>query len=66
MPWACTVRFDDMRLNSSVGDKCGHVCVSVCCSVTQSCPSLGDPMGCSMPGLPVLRYVLEFVQTHVH
>ena len=25
-----------------------------------------DPMNCSMPGFPVLYYLLEFVQTQVH
>ena len=25
-----------------------------------------DPMNCSMPGFPVLHYLLEFVQTHVY
>ena len=25
----------------------------LCCSVTQSCPTLCDPMDCSMPGFPV-------------
>ena len=34
--------------------------------VTKSCPTLCNPMGCSMPGFPVLHYLLEFVQTHVH
>ena len=33
-------------------------------SVAQSCPSLYDPMDCSMSGLPV--QLLEFIQTHVH
>ena len=38
-----------------------------CCRlVTQSCPTLCDPMDCSMPGLPVLHHVLKLVQTHVH
>ena len=37
-----------------------------CCSVAQACPSLGDPMDCSTPGFPVLHYLLEFTQTHVH
>ena len=37
-----------------------------CCSVTQSCPTLCDPIDCSTPGLPVLHYLPEFVQTHVH
>ena len=35
-------------------------------SVTQSCPSLCDPMNCSTPGLPVHHQLLEFTQTHVH
>ena len=35
-------------------------------SVAQSCPTLCDPMNCSMPGLPVHHHLLEFTQTHVH
>ena len=35
-------------------------------SVTQSCPTLCDPMNRSMPGLPVHNQLLEFTQTHVH
>ena len=35
-------------------------------SVTQSCPTLCDPMECSMPGLPVHHQLPEFTQTHVH
>ena len=35
-------------------------------SVAQSCPTLCNPMNCSMPGLPVHRQLLEFTQTHVH
>ena len=27
-----------------------------CCSVTQSCPTLCNPMDCSMPGFPVLLH----------
>ena len=37
-----------------------------CCSVTQSCPTLCNPMDCSMPGFPVLHYLPEFAKTHVH
>ena len=37
-----------------------------CCSVAQLCPTLCDPMDCSMPGFPVLHYLLELAQTHVH
>ena len=35
-------------------------------SVAQSCPTLCNPMNCSMPGLPVHHQFLEFTQTHVH
>ena len=34
--------------------------------VTQSCPTLCNPMNCSTPGLPVHHQPLEFTQTHVH
>ena len=34
--------------------------------VAQSCPTLCDPMNCSMPGLPVHHQLLEFTQMHVH
>ena len=33
-----------------------------CCSVAQSCPTLCDPMDCSMPGFPVLHYLPEFAK----
>ena len=35
-------------------------------SVAQSCPTLGDPMNPSMPGLPVHHQLTEFTQTHSH
>ena len=38
----------------------------VCCSVTQSCPTLCNPMDCSMPGFTVFCYLPELTQTHVH
>ena len=44
----------------------GQLYVLCCYSVTQSRPTLSDPMDCSTPGLPVLHYLLEFVQAHVH
>ena len=34
--------------------------------VAQSCPTLCNPMNCSTSALPVLHYLLEFSQTHVH
>ena len=36
------------------------------CSVDQPCPTLCDPMDCLAPGFPVLHYLPEFAQTHVH
>ena len=54
VPW--TAR----RSNQSILKLC------CCCSVAQSCPTLWDPMDCSMPGFPVLYYLPEFAQTHVH
>ena len=35
-------------------------------SVAQLCPTLCDPMNCSMPGLPVHHQLPEFTQTCVH
>ena len=35
-------------------------------SVPQSCPTLCDPMNCSMPGLPAHHQLPESTQTHVH
>ena len=35
-----------------------------CCSVTQSCLTLCDPMDISTPGFPVLHHLLEFAQTY--
>ena len=35
-------------------------------SVSQSCPTLCDPIDCSTPGLPVHHQLLEFTQTLVH
>ena len=34
--------------------------------VTQSCPTLCDPMACSTPGFPVHHQLPELAQTHVH
>ena len=41
---------------------------SRCCyfSVAHLCPTFCDAMDCSKSGFPVLYYLLEFAQTHVH
>ena len=36
------------------------------CSFTKSCPTLCSPMEYSMPGSPILHYLPEFAQIHVH
>ena len=38
----------------------------VCCLVTQSCPTLHDPMDWNTSGFPGLHYLPEFSQIHVH
>ena len=40
--------------------------VNCCCSVTQSCLTLCDPVDCSTPGFPVPHHLRELAQTHVH
>ena len=35
-------------------------------SIAQSCPTLCDPMNCSMPGLPVHHQFPEFTRTRAH
>ena len=37
-----------------------------CCSVAQLCPTLCDPMDCSVPGFPVLHHLPELAQSRVH
>ena len=48
---------------SHLGSPCFSQSVS---SVTQSCPTLCDPMNRSTSGLPVHHQLREFTQTHVH
>ena len=42
------------------------LCCCCCCTVAKSCPTLCNPMDCSMPGFPALHWLPEFAQTHVH
>ena len=43
--------------------RCGSCC---CCLVAQLCSILCHPVDCSTPGLPVLHYLPELAQTHLH
>ena len=45
---------------TSIGTNCNH------CSVAKLCPTLHSPMYYSMPGFPVVHYLPEFAQVHVH
>ena len=51
------------RSSSSDKDKISSVQFS---SVTQSCPTLCNPMNRSTPGLPIHHQILEFTQIQVH
>ena len=42
------------------------VASSYCCSVAGSYLTLCDPMGCIVPGCPVLHCLPEFAKIHVH
>ena len=47
-------------------DKIQHPFTIQFSSVTQSYPTLCNPMDCSMAGLPVHHQLPEITQTHVH
>ena len=51
------------ELNWYMQKSAPNVCIR---SVTQSCPTLCDPMDCSTLGFPVHHQLPEFTQTHVH
>ena len=42
-----------------------YIYLFCCCSVIQSCPALCDPMGYSMPGIPLPHHLLKFDQVYV-
>ena len=44
---------------------CFHLCLSLLFSVTKSCLTLCNPMNYSMPGFPILHYLLEYAQTFI-
>ena len=50
-------------LHLEVTQACQGCC---CCSVAQLCPTLCDPVDCSMSGFSVLHQLPELTQTHVH
>ena len=50
---------------AKIGISC-HILSVQFSSVAQSCPTLCDPMDCSMPGLPVHYQLPDITQTHVY
>ena len=74
--WDFLEHFKDILGESAIMEECifflcsklpGTCSIFYCCSsFTQSCLTLCDPMDCSTPDFPVLHYLLEFSQTHVH
>ena len=46
--------------------RCSILLIIQFCSVTQSCPTLCDPMNCSMPGLPAHHQLPESTQTCIY
>ena len=62
-----TITVEDFNPHLLVTENIYSLWVSVqFSSVTQSCPTLCDPMNRSMPGLPVHHQLPEFAQTHIH
>ena len=56
------IRWNDQGHPGSLSS--GIICSVQFSPVSQSCPTLCDPMNCSTPGLH--HQLLEFTQTHVH
>ena len=64
---ACCSSWGHKELNTTEQLKTHNISlISLCVhfsSVTQSCPTLCDPMNYSTPGFPILHYLLELAQT---
>ena len=58
-------RLKQLSSSSSSSGLKEHESEIICCSVTQSCPAVCNPVNCSVPGFPV-HQLLEFTQTHFH
>ena len=56
-PWTCQIQLN-LDVSKQWSDQIRLV--------TQSCPTLCDPMNRSTPGIPVHHQLPEFTQTHVH
>ena len=60
---------EDLIFTEFLACICYSLCQMLCCycySVAKSCLILWNPMHCSIPGILVLHYLPEYVQTPVH
>ena len=59
---------DELSRSTKLQDYANSLAFSpcCCCSVAHLCPTFCSPMNCSTPGIPILHYLWEFAQTHVH
>ena len=63
--WNLTITWSPCTLSiTTLNTK--YICVHCCCRVTESYPTLCDPMDCSTPSFPLLHYLPEFAQIHIH
>ena len=67
-PWGIQMWISSRQLSISVWTS-GRLAIleaRCCCSVTKAEFNSLWPLDCSMPGSPVLHYLLEFAQCHAH
>ena len=71
----CSHQLSEHEFQQTLGDSEGQESLACCSpwglkvqfsSVTQSCPTLCNPMKHSTPGFPVPHQLPEFIQTHLH
>ena len=68
LAWQPTARLQCSYLNMDNFIEFQHqiFCSLLFSSISQSCPTLCNPMDCSMPGFPVHHQLPELTKTHVH